>query len=48
MSSPLVEGYGQTESTGALSITDGDDPVVRHVGGPTVFYFLFRRIVRSN
>lgn len=35
MSAPLLEGYGQTESTGALSITNGDDPVVRHVGGPT-------------
>lgn len=46
MSAPLVEGYGQTESTGALSITDGDDPVVRHVGGPTVHYSLYRPIVK--
>jgi len=46
MSAPLVEGYGQTESTGALSITDGDDPVVRHVGGPTVYYPLYRQIAK--
>jgi len=46
MSAPLLEGYGQTESTGALSITDGDDPVVRHVGGPTVLYFLLRQMVK--
>lgn len=32
----LVEGYGQTESTGASFITLGCDPVCGHVGGPTV------------
>ena len=36
MCAPLIEGYGQTESTGAMTITDSDDPVVKHVGGPTV------------
>jgi long-chain acyl-CoA synthetase len=39
MCAPLIEGYGQTESTGAMLITDADDPVVRHVGGPTVLLF---------
>lgn len=40
MCAPLVEGYGQTESTGAMLITDANDPVVRHVGGPTVSLLL--------
>lgn len=35
MCAPLVEGYGQTETTGAMLITDGNDPEVRHVGGTT-------------
>jgi long-chain acyl-CoA synthetase len=26
MCAPLCEGYGQTESTGAMFFTDGDDP----------------------
>ena len=33
MCAPLIEGYGQTETTGAMFITDANDPVVRHVGG---------------
>jgi long-subunit acyl-CoA synthetase (AMP-forming) len=40
MCAPLIEGYGQTESTGAMFITDAYDPVVRHVGGPTVALLL--------
>lgn len=40
MCAPLIEGYGQTESTGAMLITDFYDPEVRHVGGPTVNPFL--------
>lgn len=39
MCCPLIEGYGQTENTGAGFITDALDPVVRHVGGPVVIYF---------
>jgi long-chain acyl-CoA synthetase len=39
MEAPLIEGYGQTESTGASFIGDSRDPVVRHVGGPTVTHF---------
>ena len=31
---PLVEGYGQTESTGAILFSTSNDPTVRHVGGP--------------
>lgn len=34
MCCPLIEGYGQTESTGAAFITAGNDPITRHVGGP--------------
>ena len=36
MCAPLVEAYGQTESTGGITITDANDPVVKHVGGPCV------------
>jgi long-chain acyl-CoA synthetase len=36
MCAPLMEGYGSTESTGAMLITEAADPVVRHVGGTTV------------
>jgi long-chain acyl-CoA synthetase len=32
---PLIEGYGQTESTAASFISSGVDPAVGHVGGPT-------------
>lgn len=31
---PLVEGYGQTESTGALLFSSAGDPAVKMVGGP--------------
>lgn len=48
MCAPLIEGYGQTESTGAMTITDANDPVVRHVGGPTVIFVLFRLILNLN
>jgi long-chain acyl-CoA synthetase len=43
MAAPLLEGYGQTESTGASFITFAEDPVLAHVGGPTVHLFLFSR-----
>lgn len=33
---PLIEGYGQTESTGATFSTWAEDPVAGHVGGPTI------------
>lgn len=33
---PFIEGYGQTESTGASLVTDSADPSCGHVGGPTV------------
>jgi long-chain acyl-CoA synthetase len=36
MITPLLEGYGQTESTGASFITYSHDPKVGQVGGPTV------------
>ena len=32
---PIIEGYGQTESTGASFTTDFFDPLSGHVGGPT-------------
>lgn len=44
MCAPLVEGYGQTETTGAITITDGADPEVRHVGGPIVINSLCRQM----
>lgn len=34
MCAPLCEGYGQTESTGAITITDATDSATRIVGGP--------------
>jgi long-chain acyl-CoA synthetase len=33
-SCPILEGYGQTESCGAATITQGDDNTAGHVGGP--------------
>lgn len=33
---PIVEGYGQTECTGAATITSVYDPEAGHVGGPAV------------
>jgi long-chain acyl-CoA synthetase len=36
---PLLEAYGQTESTGASFVSSSSDKTVGHVGGPTVFYF---------
>lgn len=38
---PLVEGYGQTESTGASFVTAAHDPVCGHVGGPTVKLLIY-------
>lgn len=38
MCCPLLEGYGQTENTGAGFITAGLDPEVRHVGGPVASF----------
>lgn len=35
---PLLEGYGQTESTGAAFITHATDPEVGHLGGPVVTF----------
>lgn len=31
---PILEGYGQTETSAASTITKQDDPEVGHVGGP--------------
>lgn len=45
MCCPLIEGYGQTETTGAITISDSDDPEVRHVGGPIVINLLYRPIL---
>ena len=36
---PLIEGYGQTETTGGSFITEPNDPIVGHVGGPTVIMY---------
>jgi long-chain acyl-CoA synthetase len=40
MCCPLLEGYGQTENTGAAFITDGGDPITRQVGGPVVIFYI--------
>lgn len=34
MSCPLIEGYGQTESTGASFVSRSNDNFSAHVGGP--------------
>jgi len=34
---PMLEGYGLTESAGGACVTDKDDPVSGHVGGPTEY-----------
>ena len=36
IAAPLLEGYGQTESSGASFVTHGLDPEVGHIGGPVV------------
>ena len=38
---PLIEGYGQTESTGAMLFSSGADSTVKQVGGPVVLFNLF-------
>jgi long-chain acyl-CoA synthetase len=48
MCCPLVEGYGQTETTGAITITDSDDAEVRHVGGPIVRKLLYRPVSNTS
>ena len=42
MCCPLLEGYGQTENTGAGFITDAYDPLTRQVGGPIVIFYLIQ------
>lgn len=34
---PIIEGYGLTESSAGSCITDAEDPVAGHVGGPTEY-----------
>jgi long-chain acyl-CoA synthetase len=48
MCCPLVEGYGQTETTGAITITDSADPEVKHVGGPIVTHLSFSLVSSTN
>ena len=48
MAAPFLEGYGQTESTGATFATEPLDPLVGHIGGPAVIFFLFSQIVNTN
>ena len=40
---PLVEGYGQTESTGAILFSSAGDPAVKMVGGPVVRNMICRQ-----
>jgi long-chain acyl-CoA synthetase len=39
MCCPLLEGYGQTESTGGVTITNAMDPNCAIIGGPAVLLF---------
>lgn len=39
MCCPVIEAYGQTESTGAGFATDAFDSQTTHVGGPLVRFF---------
>lgn len=45
---PLMEGYGQTESTGGSFITEPRDRNVGHVGGPTVNILSFSQWLNIN
>lgn len=45
---PLVEGYGQTESTGAILFSSGGDQAVKQVGGPVVIISLLRPTSKLN
>lgn len=36
LSAPLLEAYGQTESTGGAFVTHAFDPEVGQIGGPVV------------
>ena len=47
-STPFIEGYGQTESTGASFITKADDPHCGHVGGCTVNPFTYHRLIPNS
>ena len=46
MCCPLLEGYGQTENTGAGFITDASDPLTRQVGGPIVIIYFIQVYIR--
>ena len=48
MCAPLIEGYGQTESTGAMLFSDEFDSDTKQVGGPTVRSLLFRQTFKLN
>ena len=48
MCAPLMEGYGQTESTGAAFITHAKDPTVGHIGGPVVIFMLIFSLMWSS
>lgn len=43
MCAPLIEGYGQTESSGAMLLSNAHDPATKMVGGPVVKSLLFRQ-----
>ena len=40
MAAPLLEGYGQTESTGGVTVTAAYDPDCGQIGGPAVLFIL--------